>query len=68
MVNSDCNKNIAILSFIERSVYMKKTWVAPEIEFEVLSATAFNLPEGLEPDGYYLDWETCDDVPVYPES
>ena len=47
---------------------MKKTWVAPEIEFEVLSNTAFNEKEGEKVDGYYLDHITCKYVPVYAES
>ena len=47
---------------------MKKTWVAPGIEYEVLSATSFNEKFGLVQDGEYLDWETCEKVPVFQES
>jgi hypothetical protein len=47
---------------------MKKTWIAPGIEYEVLSATAFNAKEGLTQDGEYLDHITCQFVPVFEES
>ena len=44
---------------------MKKLWVAPSIEHEVLSATAFNEPQGVDQDGEYIDFITCEPVPVY---
>ena len=47
---------------------MKKAWVAPGIEYEVLSATAFNAKEGTFVDGYYLDYQECEWMPVFQES
>jgi len=44
---------------------MKKAWIAPGIEYEVLSATAFNAKEGPLVDGFYLDYEDCEYYPVY---
>jgi len=44
---------------------MKKTWIAPGIENEVLSATAFNASQGEQVDGFYLDHVTCEYVEVF---
>jgi len=44
---------------------MKKAWVVPEVEDVMLSATAFNEPEGTVVDGWYQDHETCEYLPVY---
>ena len=44
---------------------MKKTWIAPGIEHEVLSGTAFNESQGVIQDGSYRDYEDCQWYPVY---
>ena len=47
---------------------MKKIWVAPEIGQVSLSETAFNESQGIVQDGQYIDYITCEPVPIYEAS